>query len=127
MREQTHGGRYRMVNRMLRRSLGHGSGVTSRRPSAMGVAAAMALGLAVPAAAQVNLECRSWRRLSEDQKLQTIDLSVEDLISGSRGREYTSIDRIRTRRCLDSHRNQIVDDFDELCGRGTRAELEALN
>ena len=88
---------------------------------------AMVLVLAFPAAAQVHLECSSWRRLSQDQKLQTIDRAIEGLISGSRGREYTSINRTQTGRCLESHRNRMVDDFDEICSRGTRADLEALN
>jgi hypothetical protein len=83
--------------------------------------------LAEPAAAQLHLECSSWRRLSQDQKLQTIDRTIEDLVSGSRGREYASINRTRTRRCLESHRHQMVDDFDDLCGRGMRADLRALN
>jgi hypothetical protein len=87
----------------------------------------VALALAFPAAARVHLECSSWKRLSEDQKLQTIDRAIEDLISGSRGREYTSINRTQTRRCLESYRNQMIDDFDELCSRGMRADLQALN
>jgi hypothetical protein len=99
--------------------------VTSGTRGAMLVCVAMML--AFPSAAQVPLECSSWRRLSEDQKLQTLDRTIEDLISGSRGREYTSINRNQTRRCLESHRSQMVDDFDELCSRGTRADLQALN
>ena len=101
--------------------------VTSGTRSAMLVPVAMALVLALPAAAQLHLKCSSWRRLSEDQKLQTIDRAIEDLISGSRGREYTSINRTQTRRCLESHRNRMVDDFDELCGEGMRADRGALN
>jgi hypothetical protein len=91
--------------------------------SAMLVCVAMVFVRALPAAAQVHLECSSWSRLSQDQKLQTIDRAIEDLISGSRGREYTSINRTQTRRCLESHRNQMVDDFDELCVRGDRQAL----
>jgi hypothetical protein len=108
--------------RRLRRRL-----VTSGTRCATAVCVAMVLVLAFPAAAQVHLECSSWRRLSEDQKLQTLDRTIEDLISGSRGREYTSINRTQTWRCLESHRNQMVDDFDELCSQGTRADLGALN
>jgi len=107
---------------------GHmGKEVTSGTRSATSVCVALALALAFPAAAQVHLECSSWRRLSQDQKLQTIDRTIEDLISGSRGREYTSINRTETGRCLESHRNRMVDDFDELCSRGTRADLQALD
>jgi hypothetical protein len=91
------------------------------------VCVAVAFALAFPAAAQVHLECSSWRRLSEDQKLQTIDRTIEDLVSGSRGREYTSINRTETRRCLESYRNRMIDDFDELCSPGTRADLQALD
>jgi hypothetical protein len=87
----------------------------------------MVLVLALPAAAQVHLKCGSWRRLSQDQKLQAIDGTIADLISGSRGREYTSINRTETGRCLESHRNRMVDDFDELCSGGTRADLQALD
>jgi hypothetical protein len=101
--------------------------VTSGKRRSMLVCVAIALLLTFPAAARVHLECSSWRRLSEDQKLQTIDRAIEDLISGSRGREYTSINRTQTRRCLESYRNQMVDDFDELCSRGMRTELQALN
>jgi hypothetical protein len=101
--------------------------VTSGKRRSMLVCAAIALLLAFPAAAQVHLECSSWRRLSEDQKLQAIDRAIEDLISGSRGREYTSINRTQTRRCLESYRNRMLDDFDELCSRGMRTELDALD
>jgi hypothetical protein len=99
--------------------------VTSRTRSAMLVCVAMVL--AFPAAAQVHLECSSWRRLAEDQKLQMLDRSIDDLVSGSRGREYTSINRTQTRRCLENHRYNMIDDFDELCSQGTRADLGALN
>jgi hypothetical protein len=101
--------------------------VASGTRSATSVCVALALAFAFPAAAQVNLECSSWRRLSQDQKLQTIDRTIEDLISSSRGREYTSINRTETGRCLENHRNQMVDDFDELCSRGMRADSQALN
>jgi hypothetical protein len=101
--------------------------VTSGKGSSMLVCVAIALLLAFPAAARVHLECGSWKRLSEDQKLQTIDRAIEDLISGSRGREYTSINRTQTRRCLESYRNQMADDFDELCSQGMRTNLQALN
>jgi hypothetical protein len=83
--------------------------------------------LAQPAAAQLYLECSSWRRLSQEQKLQTIDRTIEDLVSGSRGRESASINRTRTRRFLESHRHQMVGDFDDLCVQGMRADLQALN
>jgi hypothetical protein len=102
-------------------------GMTSRRGSSMLVCVAIAFLLALPAAARVQLECSSWKRLSEDQKLQTIDRAIEDLISGSQGRGYTSINRTQTRRCLESCRNQMADDFDELCSRGMRTNLQALN
>jgi hypothetical protein len=101
--------------------------VTSGTRSATSVCVALALMLAFPAAAQVHLECRSWTRLSQDQKLQTIDRAIGDLVSGSRGREYTSINRTQTRRCLESRRYQMIDDFDEICSRTTRADLQALN
>jgi hypothetical protein len=101
--------------------------VTSATRSATSVCVALVLTLAFPAAAQVHLECGSWRRLSQDQKLQAIDRTINDLISGSLGREYTSINRTETGRCLKNYRYQMVDDFDELCDRGTRADLQALN
>lgn len=102
-----------------------GSGRLFRSATWVGVALAFAV--ALPAAAQLNLECSSWRRLSQEQKLQTIDRTIDDLISGSRGREYASINRTRTRRCLESYRLQMLDDFDELCSQGVRADLQALN
>jgi hypothetical protein len=101
--------------------------VTSGTRSAMLACVATVFVLAFPAAAQVDLKCSSWRRLSHDQKLQTIDRAIEDLISGSRGRQYTSINRTQTRRCLENNRNPMVDDFDELCSRGRGADLQALN
>jgi hypothetical protein len=55
-------------------------------------------------AAQVQLECGSWTRLSQDQKLQTIEHAIADPVSGFLGREYTSINRTWTGRCLKSHR-----------------------
>jgi hypothetical protein len=88
---------------------------------------AVTLALALPAAAQAQLECPSWTRLSQDQKTQTIEGAIEELVSGSRGREYTSINRIQTRRCLESHRYRMIDDFDEICSRTTRADLQTLN
>lgn len=109
------------------RAVGRGSRRRQRRlaigakRSATTLSVSIALVLALPAAAQVHVECNSWRRLSEDQKLQTIDRTIEDLVSGSRGREYTSINRTQTQRCLERHRNQMADDFDELCSQGTRA------
>ena len=99
--------------------------VTSGTRSAL--LACVALAFAFPAAAQIHLECSSWRRLSQDQKLQTLDRTIEDLISGSRGREYSSINRTETGRCLERHRNRMIDDFDELCSRGTGADLQALD
>lgn len=101
--------------------------VTRGARSTMLVCVAMQLGLASPAAAAVQLQCSSWRRLSEDQKFATIDQAIDDLISGWRGREYTSINRTQTGRCLESHRGHMVDDFDELCSRGMRTGLGALN
>ena len=101
--------------------------VTGGGRSAMLVYVAMLLGLAFPAAAQVDLKCSSWRRLSVDEKFATIDRAIDDLVSGWRGREYTSINRTQTGRCLESHRGHMVDDFDELCSRGMQTGLGALN
>jgi hypothetical protein len=91
------------------------------------VCVAVAFALPFTAAAQVHFECRSWTRLSQDQKLQTIERAIEDLVSGSRGREYTSINRTQTGRCLERHRYQMIDDFDEICSRGMGADLGALD
>jgi hypothetical protein len=85
------------------------------------------LGLTLPAAKQLDFQCSRWTRLSADQKLQAIDLAIEDLISSSRGREYPSLNRVQTKRCLERSRDGIVDDFDEICSRGMRADLQALN
>jgi hypothetical protein len=89
--------------------------------------AAVVLLLSFPAVAQVEHKCGSWRRLSPDQKLQAIDQAIENLVSSNRGREFTSINRTRTRRCLERHRDQMVDDFDAICSEGMRVGLGALN
>lgn len=101
------------------------------RPMARGTRAAtlacVVVVLALPAAAQVPIKCGAWNRLSEDQKFQAIDRTIEDLVSGSRGREYTSINRTQTRRCLESYRGEMVDDFNELCSRGMQTGHDDLN
>jgi hypothetical protein len=114
--------RVRLLGSVARPFRRHG-----RARSAVALCAAMVPMLAVPAAAQVHLDCSSWKRMSEDRKLQTVERAIEDLVSSSRGREYTSINRTQTRRCLESRRDQMITDFDELCGRTGRADLQALN
>jgi hypothetical protein len=78
-------------------------------------------------AAALDFECRGWTRLSYDEKLATLDRTIEDVLSSSRGRAYRSINRTRTQRCLESNRDRIIDDFDDTCSRGMRASMNALN
>lgn len=85
-----------------------------------------ALAFSGPAAA-LDFECRWWTKLSDDQKLETLDRTIEDVLSSSRGRAYRSINRTQTQRCLESNRNRMIDDFDDLCSQGMRASMNALN
>jgi hypothetical protein len=90
------------------------------------IALASSILLASPAAA-VDFECSGWTRLSEDQKVQAIGRAIQDVVSSSKGRQYTSINRTQTRRCLERQVYPMLDDFDELCSRGMRADMQALN
>jgi hypothetical protein len=86
--------------------------------------------LAYPADARsTDMRCSSWTKLTEDQKLQTIDGLIEDAISSSADRKYDSFTfkRARISRCLERYRPQLVDDFDELCAQRMRADLQAMN
>ncbi len=85
-----------------------------------------ALAFSSPAVA-LDFECRVWTRLSHDQKLETLDRTIEDVLSSSRGRAYHSINRTQTQRCLESNRDRMIDDFDDICSRGMRASMNALN
>jgi hypothetical protein len=85
-------------------------------------------GFAFPCpAAALDFECRWWTRLSYDEKLETLDRTIEDVLSSSRGRAYRSINRTQTERCLESNRDRMIDDFDDICSRGMRASMNALN
>ncbi len=86
--------------------------------------------LAYPADARsIDMRCSSWTKLTEDQKLQTIDGLIEDAISSSADRKFDSFTfkRARISRCLEHYRPQLVDDFDELCAQRMRADLQAMN
>jgi len=86
--------------------------------------------LAYPADARsTDMRCSSWTKLTEDQKLQTIEGLIEDAISSSAGWKYDSFTfkRARISRCLERYRTQLVDDFDALCAQRTRADLQAMN
>lgn len=94
---------------------------------ALWIALACSVLLALPAYAQVRLGCGSWKNLHLDGKLQTLDRMIEDALSSSAARRYTSLNRTRTRRCLEDLRGGMVDDFDEACSRGMQADMQVLN
>jgi hypothetical protein len=98
----------------------------ARIAAALWLAPVLALAFSFPAAA-LDFECRSWTRLSYDEKLETLDRTIEDVLSSSRGRAYRSINRTQTQRCLESNRDRMIDDFDDTCSRGMRASMNALN
>jgi hypothetical protein len=100
---------------------------TKRSTAALWIALLCAVLLASPAGAQARIRCGSWTRLAENQKLQTVDGLIEDVISSSAGREYVSFNRTLTKRCLEGYRYQIADDFDEVCSRGMREDMQVLN
>ena len=92
------------------------------------VALACSVLLAYPADARsTEMRCRSWTRLAGDQKLQTIDRSIEGAIRSSAARQYVSLNPTRIKRCLEPYRQQVVDDFNELCAQRMRADLQAMN
>jgi hypothetical protein len=74
----------------------------------------------------MDLHCRSWTKLAQEQKLETIDRFIADAIGRSTSRNYVSFNRIRMKRCLESYYDEVVDDFDELCSQRLQVDLQAL-
>ena len=91
-------------------------------------AVACSLLLAYPADARsADMRCSARTSLTEGQRLQTVDQLIEDAIRSPEYRKYVSFDRARIRRCLERHRPQLLDDFDEPCARRNRSDLQAMN
>jgi hypothetical protein len=78
---------------------------------------------ATPAAA---IDCRTWGRLSPDQKEAAVYDLIEATVSGSRGRQY-QVNRGAIERCLQRSASNITYDFDDTCANSRSAGKQALN
>lgn len=82
--------------------------------------------LAHPAAA---LDCRTWNRLSPDEKTARIEGKIEGHLSSNESKMWTSESRPAIRRCLQEFLPRIIDDYDDACGQGksTRPKAKDLD
>jgi hypothetical protein len=80
-----------------------------------------------PTRPTADLKCSAWNRLTDDQKLDAVDQLIGDAFRSASGRRYPYLNRTRVERCLEPYRWQLADDFEELCSRGQRADMQALN
>ncbi|HVN40139.1 MAG TPA: hypothetical protein VMW19_18405 [Myxococcota bacterium] len=74
-----------------------------------------------------DLRCSTWNRLTDDQKFEAVDGLIGDAFRSAPSQRYPYLNRTRIQRCLEPYRAQLVDDFEELCARGQRADLQAMN
>jgi hypothetical protein len=92
------------------------------RPIARLVSLALIL-FATPAAA---IDCRTWNRLSPDQKETAVYDLIESAVSGSRGRQY-QVNRGAIERCMQRSVRNITISFDDACADSRSAGKQALN
>jgi len=92
--------------------------------SSLGLALALVVGLAsTPARA---LTCPEWTRLAPDAQLLRIRELVERAASQPNS-EGVQVDRGALRRCLEASVGAIDNAFDDACGEGLEADLDALD
>ena len=115
----------------MRTTTRHGRAITFGMGFLASVCSLLLVGAGEPRESAVgpadNLKCSTWNRLNDDQKLDAVDRMIDDAFRNASGRRYPYLNRTRIQRCLEPYRDQLVDDFEELCGRGQRADLEAMN
>lgn len=73
------------------------------------------------------MECSSWERLDDDQKLAAIERMIDGHLSSNVGRKFTSENTVAMRRCLEGFASRIRDDFDDACSKGTTSGMNALD
>ena len=79
------------------------------------------LAVAFPLAAEARLSCKAWQALSPEDKATSVEGMIEGHLSSNKSQRYTSANRVRIRRCLESNLGLIVDDIDDRCGRRDRS------
>lgn len=116
----------------MRTSTGHGGAfIFGARLLLASVCSLLLVGAAEPrdpaTGPDSDLRCSAWNRLTDDQKLDVVDQLIADAFRSGPGQRYPYLNRTRIQRCLEPYRGQLVDDFEELCARGQRADLQAMN
>ena len=95
-------------------------------PMSLRIAATLlVLLIAVPVGAS-GIRCSTWDRLDPNQKSQEISRLIDELVQGSRGRNF-NVNRAAVARCLERQSLNIQYEFDDICSEGKRANLQALN
>ena len=70
--------------------------------------------------------CGEWNRMSDAKKWDRIDRMIDDAISGQRGRSY-QVNRNAIGRCLSSHSEDMIWDFNDLCADPDTAGMRAIH
>ena len=69
--------------------------------------------------------CGKWNRLPEQKKWDRIDRMIDDAISGPKGRSY-QVNRNAIGRCLQANSENMLWDFNDLCGDPSTAHKSAI-
>jgi len=69
--------------------------------------------------------CREWNRLPDQRKWDRIDRMINDAITGPKGRSY-QVNRDAIGRCLQASSQDMLWDFNDLCGDPSTAHKSAI-
>jgi hypothetical protein len=98
-----------------------------RSAQALVAALAAVAGLALPAAAQVqSISCSTWKRLGAEQRSAELDRLIRGAVRSTVDRNF-QVDPAALQRCLDGNAAAIAQAFDDACGEGLDADMEALD
>lgn len=101
--------------------------IQRRHVSTVGRAFAIALLALASWTAPANaINCQRWSRLSDADKLATIEAMIDNAIASNKGRSY-EVSRAAIGRCMHRLARDIQFDFDDTCVDARTASSSALN
>jgi len=95
-------------------------------PSRVLPSAVFALLVALVAMPAQGVTCRSWNRMSIEQREAQISRMIGEVVSSHVAQQY-NVSKTRVAKCLDRSAYRIQDDFDDACADQRTAGMRALD